>query len=50
MRFSSKKFTKLWKSLPGKTRQRIQWKALWEHMSLSAVMYDWWPKLWKRIE
>jgi len=50
MRFSSEKFTRLWKSLPEKTRKRIQLKAEWEHMSLSAVMYEWWPKLWKQIE
>jgi hypothetical protein len=47
--FAGDSFRRVWNSLSESTKNRIRAKAEWEHMSLSAVMRDWWPRLWKRV-
>jgi len=42
-------FLEIWSTLSPRTRKRIKAKAQWEHMTLSAVMREWWPKLWNRV-
>lgn len=44
-----KNFKLVWDRLPKKTQKEIQAKANWEHMTLSAVMQSWWPKVWQQI-
>lgn len=47
--FNGDGFRRVWDGLSEKTRANIRAKASWEHMSLSAVMREWWPKLWKQV-
>ncbi len=50
MSFSAQAFDAVWVSLDGREQQAIRDKAAWEHMSLSAVMRDWWPDLWQKVQ
>jgi hypothetical protein len=43
-------FRDVWRSLSKRTQDRIRGKAEWEHMSVSAVMRDWWPHLWSKVK
>lgn len=47
--FTRSAWKKVWGALDETTKQAIRDKAQWEHMSLSAVMKDWWPELWKQL-
>lgn len=42
-------FRRVFKSLKARTRQAMKDKADWEHMSVSAVMREWWPKHWEKV-
>ncbi len=48
--FDSQAFQRVWQSLAPDMKQAIKDKAQWEHMTLSAVMRDYWPDLWKQVE
>ena len=43
------RFQKVWNSLDDETREQIRAKAKWEHMTLAAVMREWWPELFERL-
>lgn len=47
--FSGTRFHEVFASLPDETRDAIKAKAQWEHRSLSSVMHEWWPELWKLV-
>ena len=48
--FDGESFRTLWKSLSPRVQQRIRDKAAWENMSVSAVIRDWWPHLWRKVK
>ena len=49
MSFDGDRFREVFSGLDDGTREAIKAKAQWEHMSLSAVMHDWWPELWALV-
>lgn len=48
--FRPENFKAVWDSLPEDTKDAIRAKANWEHMTLSAVIRDWWPELWQQVK
>jgi hypothetical protein len=48
-RYTGEQFQRVWRPLPSETKDEIRAKAVWEHMSLSAVMREWWPELWEKV-
>ena len=47
--YSSENFQRVWTNLSPKVQAAIKTKAQWEYMSVSAVMREWWPALWKQV-
>ena len=45
---SAAQWRELWTRLSEGQRERIRAKAQWEHMSLLAVIREWWPELERR--
>ena len=43
-------FDAVWSSLDEVTKTAIRDKAHWEQLTLSAVIEQWWPKLWEQVE
>lgn len=48
--FDGKQFQKVWQGLDDVTRQAMKDKAEWEHVSLSAVMKNYYPELWAQVK
>ncbi len=44
------KLSEVFKRQPFAVQEAIKAKCTWEHMSLSAVIHDYWPELWKEAE
>lgn len=48
--FTHKEFRRAWASIDVDTKRAIRDKAAWEHMTLSAVIREWWPDVWTMIQ
>lgn len=47
--FSHEAFCRVWAELDDETRAAIRRRAGSERRTLSAVMEQWWPDLWRRV-
>lgn len=48
-KFTMMQWKSVWDSLTKEQQQEIRAKARWEGVSLSAVMREWWPELWRQV-